>query len=261
MDHITDFFHQLANTIIEFVEEENNELTIVTNKGRVGDYATQVDINVENLIINTLHDNFPDDKILAEESHSDTPIPTDRIWLIDPICGTNNLGKGIKNYCTNIALVDKEKVIAACVIDHSQKQYIWSIGDDKVYVNSDVFVLPPEGIGQKIDVDFGSVRNAEISIQQKHNNLIQKLIQETSYDLISLNTSLAFAYTAIGKVDGFVNVFNHPWDIAAASFLIQQTGGKLTGIDGAPWTLTTVGAIAGRTPAIHNNILGPFLNS
>ncbi len=88
-----------------------------------------------------------------------------------------------------------------------------------------------------------------------------KLIQDTSYDVISLNTSLGFAYTALGKTDGFVNVFNHPWDICAASFLIQQSGGVITAMDGSPWTITTVGAIGGKTPEIHKELLNLFVQS
>ncbi len=110
-------------------------------------------------------------------------------------------------------------------------------------------------------VDFGSVRNVVGEMRQKHNNFLLKLLNNTDYDLVSLNTSLGFAYTAIGKIDGFINVFNHPWDIAAASFLIQSNGGVLTGIDGSPWTIATVGAIGGRTPEIHKELLDLFLHS
>jgi myo-inositol-1(or 4)-monophosphatase len=254
------FFHRIAQSVIELVQQSSKAMAVVESKG-VGDYSTQVDINVENLIVSELRKRFPDDHVLAEEGYSNTTIPAGRIWLIDPICGTNNLGKGINNFCTNIALVDAGEVVASCVVDHSQNTYMWSVGEGNVFVNDKIPSVPAPELGYKIDIDFGSVKNADNNVRQKHNACLLKLINETGYDLVSLNTSLGFAYTAIGKTDGFINVFNHPWDIAAASFLIQQSGGVLTGIDGSPWTITTVGAIGGRTPEIHKELLDLFLHS
>jgi myo-inositol-1(or 4)-monophosphatase len=256
----TKFFHDIALAVIALVQNSSKEMSIVESKG-VGDYSTQVDINVEGLIVSELSKRFPDDQILAEEGYSDTSIPDSRIWLIDPICGTNNLGKGINSFCTNIALVDGGQVIASCVIDHSQGEYIWSVGEGQVFVNDKTRRPPAPELGLKIDIDFGAIRSVAAGLRQKHNNALLKLVNDTDYDLVSLNTSLGFAYTAIGKTDGFINVFNHPWDVAASSFLIRQAGGVITGIDGSPWTISTVGAIAGRTPEIHKELLHIFLSS
>ncbi len=256
----TKFFHGIAEAVLDLLHNASKEMAVVEDKG-IGDYSTQVDIDVENLIVSELYKVFPNDKVLAEEGYSDTEIPHTRIWVIDPICGTNNLGKGINNYCTNIALVDENQVIASCVIDHSQQEYFWSVGNNKVYVNHQVIHQPAEELGLKIDIDFGSVRRVTKDMRLKHNTFLLKIIEDTNYDVISLNTSLGFAYTALGKTDGFVNVFNHPWDICAASFLIQQSGGVITAIDGSPWTIVTVGAIAGRTPAIQKDLLDLFVSS
>lgn len=257
----TDFFHSIAPAVIKLVQGRDKRMTIVEDKGFVGDYSTQLDVDTENLIVSQLKKHFPKAKILAEEGYSNTVIPASHIWLIDPICGTNNLGKGINSFCTNIALVNDGKVVASCVIDHSQSEYIWSVGGGKVFVNAEPYIPPSPDLGQKVDIDFGSVRNVNKSLRQKHNHFLHNLLEGTSFDVISLNTSLGFAYTAVGKTDGFINMFNHPWDIAAASFLIQQAGGILTGLDGSPWTVTTIGAIGGRTPKIHRELLDLFLNS
>jgi len=263
MDDVTEteFFHNIAPAVIKLVKGRNKKIAVIENKGFVGDYATQVDVDTEELIVTLLKKCFPKDQILAEEGYSDTVIPTDRIWLIDPICGTNNLGKGINNFCTNIALVNAGKVVASCVIDHSQSEYLWSVGGGNVFVNTEPYLPPSLDLGQKIDINFGSVRSVGKGLRQKHNSYLRKLIDETDFDIVSLNSSLSFAYAAIGKTDGFINMFNHPWDIAAASFLIQETGGVITGLDGSPWTVTTVGAIGGRTPEVHKRLSDLYLNS
>lgn len=255
----TDFFHDIVQKVRTLLAT-SEPLTIAEDKG-VGDYATHVDVAVENLVVDEIQKRFPGDAILAEESHAKVAIPKGRIWIIDPICGTSNLGKGINNYCTNIALADGGELVAACVIDHSCGDYFWSVGEGRVYVNDQLHQKIAEDFGIKIDVDFGAIRMVDRATQEKHNRAVLTLVEETEYDLISLNSSLTFAYAAIGKTDGFINVANHPWDIAAASFLIQQSGAIITDMEGQPWSLSSKGAIAGRNREIHSRLLSIYHKS
>ncbi len=258
----TEFFHFIASAVHNFVSNKDKDLSIAQYK-REGDFSTQVDVGVENLIVEEIQKRFPEDTILAEEKHHATLIQKGRIWIIDPICGTNNLARGIKNFCTNIALADNNQLIASCVIDHSQSDYFWSIGDNKVYVNDKLITPNQKKFDVVIEVDLGSVISAAVdkSQSEKYNRFVKSLITHNNYYLISLNSSLSFAYTAIGKVDGFLSIYNHPWDISASSFLIQQSGGVISDLSGKPWTLSSVGAIAARNEDLHQKLLQAFLNS
>jgi len=254
-----EFFHFIAGAVRNLVSNPNKNMAAQHKKE--GDIFTQVDIDVENFIVSEIKKRFPQDRILAEENHADTVIQKGRIWIIDPICGTNNFSRGIKNFCTNIALVDNNQLIASCVIDHSQNDYLWSIGNGEIYVNTNLFQLSEKRFNTLIEVDFGSVVSVDKKQQEKHNRFLKKMITETNYYLISLNSSLGFAYVAIRKMDGFINIYNHPWDICASSFLIQQAGGVITDLTGKPWTLASVGAIAAKNKDIHKKLLETFLNS
>src|SRR3989338_10397659 len=255
-----DFFHFIASTVCNLVSNSDKNITIAQHK-REGDFSTKVDVDVENLIVSEIKKRFPEDHILAEEKHTNTIIPKGRIWIIDPICGTNNLARGIKNFCTNIAFADNNKLIASCVIDHSQDAYFWSIGEGKVYINDNLFEPNEERFDVMIDVDFGAVVSVDKVQKEKYNRFLKKLIIETNYYLISLNSSLGFAYTAVGKVDGFLNVDNHHWDICASGFLIQESGGIITDLLGKQWTLQSVGAIAAKNKEINQKLLKTYLNS
>lgn len=251
------FFNEISPKIFELVASFSGNASVSVEKA-VGDYATEVDIAVENLIVSEINARFPSDMILAEESHSDTQIPEGRIWIIDPICGTQNIGRGMKNYCTNIALAENSVLIASCVLDHSQNDYIWSIGDTKVYINDTLFEVPTRSkeFGIIIDVDMGSLTKSHSQdAKEKFSNTLHTLITKTDYMLTSLNTSLTFAYAAIGKLDGFINTSNHPWDICASSFLLQQVGGTISDLHGKPWAVSSVGAIGSLDPAIHKSLV------
>jgi myo-inositol-1(or 4)-monophosphatase len=255
-----EFFHFIATAVRNLVSNSDKNITIAKHK-REGDFATQVDVDVENLIVEEIKKRFPKDDILAEEKHTNTVIPKGRIWIIDPICGTNNLARGIRNFCTNIALADNNQLIASCVIDHSQNDYFWSIGEGKVYINNALHKSNEERFDVMVEIDFGAVMSVDKARKEKHNRFLKKLITETNYYLVSLNTSLGFAYTAIGKMDGFLNIENNPWDICASSFLIQQSGGVVSDLSGKEWTLKSVGMIAAKNKDIHKKLLETYLNS
>ncbi len=251
------FFKEISIQIRTLVESYNGKAAISVQKSS-NDYATEVDIAVENLIVDEINTRFPSDAIMAEEGHSNVAIPDGRIWIIDPICGTTNIGRGIKSFCTNIALADNHQLVASCVIDHSQPDFFWSIGDKEIYINEDLYIASTKvkGAGAVIDVDMGAVALGSTTDEiHTYTSFLARLLSETDYMPMSLNSSLGFAYTASGKVDGFLNTFCHPWDICASSFLIQQAGGKITALDGSPWTIETVGAIAAMNPSLHKDLL------
>ncbi len=255
-----DLFHYIADVVRDLVSNPDKSMAIAQHK-REGDFSTQVDIDVENLIVEEIKKRFPKDQILAEENNTNTAIPEGRIWIIDPICGTSNLARGINNYCTNIVLTEKGKIIASCVIDHSQKDYFWSVGGNRIYVNEKVFQPNEKRFDTTLEVDFGSIASLKKEQKKKHNNFLKKLVLDNNFNIISLNSSLSFTYTAVGKVDGFLNSYNHPWDISAASFLIQQSGGVITDLSGNEWTVKSVGAIAGKNKEIHQELLNLYLES
>ncbi|MDB5167663.1 MAG: inositol monophosphatase [Candidatus Saccharibacteria bacterium] len=259
MSNLTDeavFFNEIAPKIRELVQSFHGKASISVQK-TPEDYATEVDIAVENLIVNEIQARFPNDQILAEEGHNDTVIPDSRIWIIDPICGTGNIGRGLTSFCSNIALADNGILIASCVVDHSQNDYFWSVGDNIVYINDGKLqpLTKPEGLGVVIDVDMGAANNLSDKELTKYVAFLRNIITGTTYMPQSLNTSLGFAYTAIGKIDGFVNTYNHPWDICASVFLLQQVGGIITDLDGNPWNIESVGAIGAKDPLIHSKLV------
>jgi len=255
-----EFFHHIAIVVSDLVSNSDKNITIDQHK-KEADFSTQVDVDVENLIANEIKKRFPRDNILAEEKYSNTVVTEGRVWIIDPICGTNNLARGIKNFCTNIALADNNKLIASCVIDHSQDDYFWSIGEGKVYINDILLESNEKRFDVMIEVDFGSVFALDKVQKEKYSRFLKKLVTETNYYLVSLNTSMVFAYTAIGKIDGFINSYNHPWDICASIFLIQQSGGVISDLSGKEWTPTSIGAIAAKNKEIHKKLLETYLNS
>jgi myo-inositol-1(or 4)-monophosphatase len=145
------------------------------------------------------------------------------------------------------------------VIDHGQNDYFWSVGENKVFVNDGLARRQDDDRGINVDIDLGSLPKVGKEQRDKHLKAISNLLDNTDYMLLSLNSSLGFAYVAVGKIDGFIWEFNHPWDVCAGSFLIQQSGGIITNLDGSEWRLDSIGCIAAKDESIHRTLLNAYM--
>lgn len=86
----------------------------VEPKGK-NDVVTEVDRTAQRVVIETIHESFPDDTIVGEEADERKTVPeAGRPWVIDPTDGTHNYVRGIRAWGTAVAaVVDGEPVAAA----------------------------------------------------------------------------------------------------------------------------------------------------
>lgn len=258
LEEVSQFFHDVSPKILKLVAQSFKISHVIKHKDhdRGIDFVTEADVEVENIIVSEIKNRFPEDQIIAEENFSDTkPINKGRIWIIDPICGTSNFAKKIKLFATNIALAIDGKLVASCVIDHSQNVYIWSIGDNAVFINQNKIKTDKTALGVKIEVDLPGLTKSTKEIKEKHARFIYRLITETKYIAVTYATSLGFAYVSLGRIDAYVTPHIRLWDMAAANFLTIQAGGVVTDIHGLPWTLTSSSVLAARDKRLHKELL------
>ncbi len=256
------FFHDISPQILEFIKTASRKIAVQKpNAFSKVEYATVADIGVEEIIVKEINKRFPTDKIVAEETSSKIPLKYEgRYWLIDPICGTTNCSRGSNLFATNIALAENGQLIAACVIDHNEKKYIWSVKDSKVFIgNEAIGSFHPEQ-PSIIDFEFSTISAMAAKEKEKHLKLVHKIINETQYYVCSYSTSLAFTYTALGKVDAYIVPNARVWDIAAPNFLVMQAGGVISDINGREWTLHSNNVIGARDKKLHQELIN-FLNN
>ncbi len=88
----------------------------IETKSSLTDPVTEVDREVEALIVATLLADRPDDGVLGEEG-SDRPGTSGVRWIIDPIDGTVDFMYGIPGCNVSIAAEVDGQVVAAAVVD------------------------------------------------------------------------------------------------------------------------------------------------
>jgi myo-inositol-1(or 4)-monophosphatase len=70
------------------------------------------------------------------------------------------------------------------------------------------------------------------------------------------SAALDMAYVAAGRFDAFWEDNLKPWDVAAASLLVEEAGGVVTGTDGSPFFVRS-----GHVLAATSGLQGPMLDT
>ena len=78
-----------------------------------GDFATNVDIEAEHAMLAVLHRERPADAILSEEGGRSGARSGERMWLLDPLCGTRNYAVRMRVAAVNVALQSGGRCLAA----------------------------------------------------------------------------------------------------------------------------------------------------
>jgi myo-inositol-1(or 4)-monophosphatase len=224
----------------------------VDKKGAI-DLVTEVDVEIERTFRALVAERFPDHDVLAEEMGDAGARGARHRWVFDPIDGTTNFAHGVPIFCASLALeIDGEAAVAA-VYDPNRKELFtaeagvgsWLNGQRlKASTNDSVLESMlvtgfPYNVHQQAD-DFLKVFGQVL----KRARAVRRLG----------SAAIDMCWVAAGRMDGFWEASLKPWDTRAAALILEEAGGKVTGMDGKKWNPED-GHILATNALIHDEIL------
>jgi myo-inositol-1(or 4)-monophosphatase len=223
--------------------------------------VTEADRRIEKLVSDRIRERFPADGIFGEEfgpsqagNGSGETLPEGRVWHIDPIDGTLNFALGLPNFCTSLALMEGDQILAACVYSPLHREgFTGSVGKGARLNGKPMRVS-----------DRSTLDEAIISAQlQKNGRYVQnpsllKAILLATMKMRRFGTiALEMAYLAAGRFDAMIAGRGRPqqlYDVAAGILLVKEAGGQVTnhlGEEYRPYATDLV-ASNGR---VHNELI------
>jgi myo-inositol-1(or 4)-monophosphatase len=207
----------------------------ITYKGSPTNLVTEMDARVEALVVDRLLAVFPDDAILAEERGGQAG-RSGRRWIIDPLDGTTNYAHGLPIYAVSIALEIGGRVQLGVVYDPSQRELFVAERGAGAFCND-----------TRLTVSTAATLDASLlatgfpyDIRVKADNNLRE------YATFAVRTRgvrrlgsavLYLAWLAAGRFDGYWELRLGPWDVAAGGLMVEEAGGRLTGLLGEPLDL------------------------
>ncbi|MES2605145.1 MAG: inositol monophosphatase family protein [Pseudomonadota bacterium] len=202
----------------------------VSQKGK-NDYVTDVDKQVEDMLISSLRKTYPDHSFMCEESGIQQGADKDTVWIIDPIDGTRNFVMGIPHFCISIACVQRDKLQHAIIVDPILgEEYTASKGSGAQLNGNRIRVRNRTNLdGATISLSCAGLRNYEQMMD------LQGKLKDVAGGLrLTGSTALDLAYVAAGRLDAGWTSGVKPWDSAAGILLVQEAGGLVSDLQGNP---------------------------
>lgn len=206
----------------------------VNKKGTI-DLVTEVDLECEQMCRAVLADRFPDHAILAEELGGDPQAAASRYrWVFDPLDGTTNYAHGLPVFCASLALEIDGRAEVGTIYDPTRKELFTGERGQGAFVNgARLRVSETGGL-----LDALLVTGFPYDVHQKLGPLIEMfsafLGQARAVRRLG-SAALDLCYVAAGRFDGFWEQSLRPWDVAAGALIVEEAGGRVTGMDGTPF--------------------------
>ncbi|NLK14202.1 MAG: inositol monophosphatase [Spirochaetales bacterium] len=205
---------------------ERNGMLSVRMK-EANDYVTDVDIQVEQLIKDTIRLYFPHDGIYGEEGGESGNVQSNR-WVIDPIDGTTNFFRGMPNYTISIAWEEeKYNPLVGVVFNPRQNELFWASKGQGAFLNGQpITVSSVQDLSQAIMVLVPPHRRRDLA--DSYFETMKTIFKATS-DFRSFGScALELAYIASGRIDGYYEQALGYYDMAAGMIILQEAGGIVT---------------------------------
>ena len=207
----------------------------VTLKG-FRDLVTDADLAAQEIITKTILQQFPDHAFLTEEEDGSLSTEGSVIWIIDPIDGTTNFSRNLPAFCTSIAAVEnkpswgEDNVLVGVIFDPLRNEMFSAARGGKNQLNNET--LQTSQINKIKDAQIAHDWNSSAQIRQTTLKVVTSLTDEAESIRTFGSAALALAWIAAGRLDGYFNYTLKAWDMAAASLMIRQAGGKVSTISG-----------------------------
>jgi myo-inositol-1(or 4)-monophosphatase len=223
----------------------------VEYKGDI-DPVTLVDKLCEKAIVRMISNSFPDHDFLTEESPFEGKGSPWR-WIIDPIDGTTNYFHGFPFFCVSIGLEVDGEVRLGVVYCPVLNELFHAEKGRGAFLN-----------GSRISVSGNSDLNRSFLCTgfpydvREHPDRYLRYFQQFLVKSLAIrrpgSAAIDLCYLAAGRFDGFWELKLHAWDVAAASLMVTEAGGKMTDFQGQSFNIYS-GETLASNGLIHQGML------
>lgn len=205
--------------------------------------VTMADKESEKAIFSLIRSSMPDSIIMSEETLWQQNIMAERLWIIDPLDGTNNFAHSIPHYCVSVAYAEKGSVKVAVIYDPNRDELFTAESGSGAFCNGERITVSQNKSLKESVIATGfyyergeMMQNTLFSIFRLFNENIQGIRRMGS-------AALDLAWVACGRYDGYFEYKLSPWDFAAGTLLLKEAGGIFGDREGVDQGLRSQGVI------------------
>lgn len=232
----------LVKIVLEASSLMQTEGFIITQKQGAANIVTSSDIAVQHFLCQQLSKLLPGCGFICEEEDTHD-VQHEYLWIIDPIDGTANYARGIRECAICVGLWHNQVMeLSAVYLPRTDELFTAKRG-------AGAFLQYPHS-GQLLRRIYVSKRPFSDAILCTALAVYHKEYARVCSDIIlgafqQCNDIRRFGsaaselcYLAMGRCELYFEYLLSPWDFAAASLILEEAGGVLCRLDGKPLDFT-----------------------
>lgn len=201
-----------------FLRDNIHQTMEVSQKSNFSDLVTNFDQQVQEIIIEEISKNYPEDKILAEEAGRNTATfdrNQENFWVLDPIDGTINFIVQQDNFAVMLAYYEKGQPHFGLILNVMADKLYWNNAQE-VFCNDKRLSYTPQVLEK-------SLLSINSMIYRKNlYNLTEFSLNTLGVRMLG-SAGIAYADLLEGKINAYFSRLQ-PWDYAAGGILTEKLG-------------------------------------
>ncbi|CAM5475474.1 Histidinol-phosphatase [Streptomyces rimosus subsp. rimosus] len=199
--------------------------------------VSEADKAAEELIRGHLQRARPRDAVLGEEFGSEGSGP--RRWIVDPIDGTKNYVRGVPVWATLIALMERgeggDRPVVGVVSAPALNRRWWAAEGLGAYTGRSLTSASRLQVSQVGRIQDASFAYSSLTGWEEQGRLPGFLeLSRDCWRTRGYGDFWPYMMVAEGSVDICAEPELSLWDMAACAVVVQEAGGRFTGLDGVP---------------------------
>jgi myo-inositol-1(or 4)-monophosphatase len=200
--------------------------------------VTEADRASQRYIVAGLRKRFARDGVCGEESESgdaitfEAPNPQGRVWVIDPIDGTNNFVAGLGNFAVCIGLLEGGEPLLGVVYDVTRDLVYSAARGQGAWLGTKRLRVAQEPLS-----DSSMIMLTSNLLHDKGHlpGWVCRWLSQTNWKIRILGSAaLEATQVGAGVAHASVTIHGKLWDVAAPAAIVLEAGGVLTNLSGKP---------------------------
>lgn len=197
-------------------------------KGDPSNIVTSADKNIQSFLNKELLKLIPNSKFYQEETLKNST-SGGYLWIIDPIDGTENFSRGIKDFCISVALAIDKDIVLGIVYLPKTKELFSAVKGKGAKLN-----------GKSIQTKKREYKNSLFATafslyKKEYAEVCENVLREIYPDVKDFrrfgSCACELCYLAKGDIDLFFEIRVFLWDYAASFLIVKEAGAYISGIN------------------------------
>ncbi len=197
--------------------------------------VTQADKIANELIVNRLASEFPNDGILAEESvDTKTRLGKSRVWMVDPLDGTSGFIAGNGDFAVQIGLVEDGQCVVGVVYQPLTGVLYRAVIDEDSWIETRDRETERANVSAKTSIESMRLAASRAHRSPRMNKVVSVLgfREEIRRGSVGIKIGLLVEQ----QCDAYIHLSprTKQWDTCAPQLILTEAGGRITDLFGSP---------------------------